>query len=92
MVEIILSAIILVLLVERVWTQIYHLKVVDRLTDKVLSRSYTDYQAGQLLKAPEEDPFPSRSDEDEVAIEKERERARNKISFLDKEIEGVTPR
>lgn len=87
-VEIILSVIILVLLVERVFMQIHHLKVVDKLTDKVLSRSYTDYQAGQLLKAPEEDPFPSRSDADEVAIEK----ARDKINLLDKGIEEVIPR
>lgn len=84
MVEMIMGLIILVLLVERVITQRHHLAVVDKLSDKILSRSYVDYQAGQLLKAPEkEEEFTSRSDADEVAIEK----ARKKISFLDKEIE-----
>jgi len=69
----ILSAIILLLVVERVLTQRHHVKVVDRLTDKILARNYTDFEVGQALKHDtlRDLAMPARSDEVEAQIEKD---------------------
>lgn len=73
MITIILSAIILILIAERVYTQHQHLAMVEKLTDKIMSRDYTDYRIGRGIKAEEQaEEIPARTDEEEARMEEER--------------------
>ena len=80
----VLSVAIVLLLLCSVLLIVYFLRLVDKLTDKLLARSFTDYTYGQILKEPErEDKSVSHSDEAEAAIEQAR------LKRLGKEIEEV---
>ena len=50
----------------------YAARLIDRLTDKIMSRDYADYRAGQAIKAAgDEGESMPRSDAAEAAIEAE---------------------
>lgn len=52
------------------------LNLIDRLTDKVMSRNYRDYVWGQDMKKEQPEPqFRDRSDVAEAAIEEQNKRA-----------------
>ena len=90
MIEIILSGVILVLIVERLYLQAHHIKRVDSLLDRIMSHDYTDYQIGRGIKAEEQVEIPARTDEEEAKMEKERNETLIKTAdTLGKDIEAM---
>ncbi|MDP2363729.1 MAG: hypothetical protein Q8M94_08165 [Ignavibacteria bacterium] len=65
------------------------LNLIDKLTDKVMSRDYRDYVWGQDMKKEQPEPtYCSRSDEAEARIEEENKKAEE----LSKVAEGLAKR
>jgi uncharacterized UBP type Zn finger protein len=92
MVEIILGSIILILVADRIFTQRHYNVLIDRMTDKILSRDYSDYQTGQAIKKEEanEEVILPHTDEAEAVIEENRNQGLLKhIKEIDKEFEGT---
>ena len=90
MIEIILSVVILVLIVERLYLQAHHIKRVDSLLDRIMSRDYIDFRTGQEIKAEERIEIEPRTDEEEAKIEADRNETLIKTAdTLGKDIEAM---
>lgn len=90
MTTIILSAIILLLIGERIWFQHQHNMMVEKLCDRIMSRNYVDFQIGQGIKNDENIEIPARTDAEEAKIEDDRNKGLLKTAhILGTEIEGM---
>jgi hypothetical protein len=61
----------------------YAAKLIDRLTDKIMSRDYTDYRIGQGIKADEKtEEIAARTDAEEAKIEEDRSKGLLKTAHV----------
>jgi len=82
MINIILGVIIILLIAERIYIQRQHWNMVEKLTDKIMSRSYTDYKIGQEIKSQEAEEIPARTDAEEAKIEEDRNKGLLKTAHV----------
>ncbi len=90
----VLSGIIGFLVLERLWMQWHHNRIVDRLTDKILARNYSDFEVGQALKHDQardlSQEIVPRSDQVEHDLEQERIKSTRKhLGKLGEQITGA---